>query len=263
MAEGATANGNATRDVIFIIVGVLLFTAGFMLLKNASGGSSTGAGQAGSVILPSDAVQTAVISADQAEQASSNALSATVSGNSLAAILGLQQAQSALQLGLAQTKASVQTASINANGAAQIASIQSSAQQNIAKTQAAAQDTQANYAAQIAAISTAGNEFDTTTTSNAQTAIAAQQAQAAATVSANETTAEVNQADQARSASDSNSFWGSLGNIAGAVAKAFSFSPTSSPANSGNTFNGVPYPTSNTSASVGSYLNTLGLNYGG
>jgi hypothetical protein len=231
MAAAEAGNGNATRDVIFIIIGVLLFTAGFMLLKSASG-SSSGAGQAGTVILPSDAVQEAVISADQAEQASSNALSATVSSNSLSAILGLQQARSALQLGLAQTKAGVQTASINAQGAAQIAGIQADAQENIAQTQANAQDIQSNAATQIAAISTAGEEYDTNVTDTAQTAIAAQQAQAAATVSANQTTAEVNAADQARSAAGEQS----LGNVFSSIVsgatsflgKYFSSNPTNS-----------------------------------
>jgi hypothetical protein len=260
MAEGATSNGKATRDVIFIIVGVLLFTAGFMLLKNASGGSSSGAGQAGSVILPSDAVQTAVISADQAEQASSNALSATVSGNSLAAILGLQQAQSALQLGLAQTKASVQTASINANGAAQIASIQSGAQENIAQTQAAAQDTQANYAAQIAAISTAGTEYDTNNEDTAQTAIAAQQSAAAQAISANQTTASVNAADQARSAAGEQSFGNVFSSILSGVTSLFTSSK--SPASTGVN----PVVNGNnlaTTTGAGNYLSGLGLNYGG
>jgi hypothetical protein len=258
----AEAGNNATRDVIFIIIGVLLFTAGFMLLKSASG-SSSGAGQAGTVILPSDAVQTAVISADQAEQASSNALSATVSSNSLAAILGLQQARSALQLGLAQIKAGVQTASINAQGAAQIAGIQSQAQENIAKTQAAAQDTQANYATQIAAISTAGQEYDTNVTDTAQTAIAAQQAQAAATVSANQTTAEVNAADQARSAAGEQSTGNILSSVFSGVTSFLGKYFSSNPANTGNSYNGVAYPTANTSNSVGAYLDSLGLDFGG
>jgi hypothetical protein len=261
MATAEAGNGNATRDVIFIIIGVLLFTAGFMLLKNASG-SSSGAGQPGTVILPSDAVQEAVISADQAEQSSSNALSATVSSNSLAAILGLTQAQAALKLGLAQTSASVQQATIAANGAAQIATIQSQAQENIAQTQAAAQDTQANYAAQIAAISTAGTEYDTQQTDAAQTAIAAQQAQAAATVSANQTTAEVNAADQARSAAGEQSTGNILSSLFSGVTsflgKYFSSNPTKS-GTSGTTIANV----NDSSGSLDSYLNSLGLNFGG
>jgi hypothetical protein len=96
------------------------------------------------------------------------------------------------QTALATSAATIADTTTNANSADLISSIVATAQQNIAATNA-----------------------------TANTTIAQANADAQKAISANATTAAVNQANQAASASKSTSFWGGLSSIVGSVASKF------------------------------------------